>query len=347
MRARLLLPAALIASLAVASCGDDSETTSGDKLRVVASTTQAADFARAVGGDRVDVTQLLQPNSDPHDYEPRPSDVRKMAEARLVLESGAGLDAWLDDAVRSSGGKPIVVDLSATVPVRHEGGEHSHGADEPAEEEHAGEEEKDHAEEEKDHAEEEHAGESETDPHWWHDPRNAKAAVTAIRDSFAKADPENAEAYRNAADAYLAKLDTLDRGIEQCLAAVPASERKLVTDHDAFIYFTERYDIDVVGAVFPSQTTQAQPNARDIGRLAKLIKREDVRAIFPQDSLNTKAADALAKQTGATTEHKLYGDTLGPPESPAGTYLTMQQANADAMVRGFTVGRAGCQVDGI
>jgi zinc/manganese transport system substrate-binding protein len=342
---RYLLAPALVVGLLVASCGSDSESAGGDKLPVVASTTQAADFARVVGGDRVEVTQLLQPNSDPHDYEPRPSDVREMTEARIVLESGAGLDPWLDEAVKSSGGKPTVVDLSEAVPIKHEGGEHSHGEDEHAEAEHA-EEEKGHAEEEKGHSEEAH-GEGETDPHWWHDPRNAKAAITTIRDSFAKADPDNAEEYREAADAYLARINALDRGIERCLGQVPANERKLVTDHDAFIYFTERYDIDVVGAIFPSQVAQAQPNARDITQLAKLIKQEDVKAIFPQESLNTKAADALAEQTGVTTEYKLYGDTLGPEGSPAATYLSMERANADAMARGFTGGRASCEIDGI
>jgi ABC-type Zn uptake system ZnuABC Zn-binding protein ZnuA len=128
---------------------------------------------------------------------------------------------------------------------------------------------------------------------------------------------------------------------------VPPAERKLVTDHDAFGYFTGRYDIRVVGAVIPSQTTQAQPSAGDTAELADTIEREGVRAIFPEESLNAKLAEALADQTGVTAEYVLYGDTLGPGDSPGATYLQMERFNADAMVRGFTGGERGCTIRGI
>jgi zinc/manganese transport system substrate-binding protein len=125
--------------------------------------------------------------------------------------------------------------------------------------------------------------------------------------------------------------------------AVPAARRKLVTDHDAFGYFADHYGIEVVGAVIPSQTTQAQPSAKDLAALAKLIEREQVKAIFPESSLSPKVAEAIASQTGASADYTLYGDTLGPAGSSGATYLTMEAANANAMVRGFTGGRRGCQ----
>jgi ABC-type Zn uptake system ZnuABC Zn-binding protein ZnuA len=128
---------------------------------------------------------------------------------------------------------------------------------------------------------------------------------------------------------------------------VPAAERKLVTDHDAFGYFTERYGITVVGAVIPSQTTQAQPSAGDTADLARTIEREGVKAIFPEESLNPDVAEALADQTGITAQYHLYGDTLGPGDSRGGSYLGMEQANADAMVRGFSGGERGCEIRGI
>jgi zinc/manganese transport system substrate-binding protein len=115
-----------------------------------------------------------------------------------------------------------------------------------------------------------------------------------------------------------------------------------VTDHDAFNYFARRYGIQVVGAVIPSQTTQAQPSARDVARLTETIRRDHVKAIFPESSVNPKLARAIAKQTGATSDHTLYGDTLGPKGTAGSTYLQMERANADAMVRGFTGGRQGC-----
>ena len=131
------------------------------------------------------------------------------------------------------------------------------------------------------------------------------------------------------------------------MAKVPPAQRKLVTDHDAFGYFAHRYGIDVVGAVIPSQTTQAQPSAGDLAKLTKVIEREHVQAIFPESSINPKLADAIARETGASADHTLYGDTLGPADSKGATYLGMEAANADAMVRGFTGGAQGCAIAGL
>jgi ABC-type Zn uptake system ZnuABC Zn-binding protein ZnuA len=134
----------------------------------------------------------------------------------------------------------------------------------------------------------------------------------------------------------------LDAGIARCLARVPLARRRLVTDHDAFGYFAHRYGITVVGAVIPSQTTQAQPSAGDVAALVRVIRREGVRAVFPESSVNPRLARAIAARTGARADLELYGDTLGPAGSPGATYLGMERANADAMARGFTGGRAGC-----
>lgn len=163
-----------------------------------------------------------------------------------------------------------------------------------------------------------------------------------MRDALIRIDPKaRAQIQRNTA-AYVAKLRGLAARITDCMRRVPTAQRKLVTDHDAFNYFAHRYGITVVGAVIPSQTTQAQPSAGSLAKLVALIKHEHVRAIFPESSVNPKLARAIAAQTGATSNYTLYGDTLGPTSSAAGTYLGMEQANADAMVRGFTDGRQRC-----
>jgi zinc/manganese transport system substrate-binding protein len=125
------------------------------------------------------------------------------------------------------------------------------------------------------------------------------------------------------------------------LNPIPQPDRKLVTDHDAFGYFANRYGIDVVGAVIPSQTTQAQPSAKDLSDLASLVKKEGVKAIFPESSLSPKLADTIASQTGASVGHTLYGDTLGPAGSSGDTYLKMEAANMEAMFQGFTADRTG------
>jgi zinc/manganese transport system substrate-binding protein len=306
--------AALLVALS-AGCGHSSSAGPG-QAKVIATTTQIGDFARAVGGDRAKVVQLLEPNTDPHDYEPRPADVQETAGADVVLENGDRLDHWMGQVVDQAGGHPTVVDLGARAPVKLPG-------------ETSGEEA------------------SRYDPHWWHDPRNAEAAVVAIRDALTKANPDAKDVYARNAASYLTKLRALDRGIAACIARVPADQRKLVTDHDAFNYFARRYGITVVGAVIPSQTTQAQASAKDVAALTKLIRREGVKAVFPESSINAKLARAIADQTGATSDLTLYGDTLGPKGSSGATYLTMEQANADAMARGFSGGAQRCTIPGL
>jgi ABC-type Zn uptake system ZnuABC Zn-binding protein ZnuA len=300
-RRALVLPGLAAVVLLAAGCGGGGP--HGGGLEVVATTTQIGDWARRVGGPAVDVHQILQPNTDPHEYEPRPADVTATAGAAVVLENGDGLDGWMDKVVSEAGGSPAVVVLGDGVPDRREG-----------------------------------------DPHWWHDPKNAMSAVERIRDALVRADAPHARAYRRNASEYLRRLRALDRGIARCMAKVPPAERKLVTDHDAFGYFARRYGITVVGAVIPSQTTQAQPSARETARLISLIRREHVKAVFPESSINPRLARTIARETGASARHTLYGDTLGPKESRGATYLSMEAANADAMVDGFSGGRTSCRL---
>jgi ABC-type Zn uptake system ZnuABC Zn-binding protein ZnuA len=258
----------------------------------------------------VQVTQLLQPNTDPHDYEPRPSDLRAVAEADVVLASGGDLDAWVGDVVKQSGTDAEVVDVGAGRPVSLEGDD---GAD----------------------------------PHWWHDPANARHAVGRIRDALAAAAPDRAAALGTGAERYDARIARADRAVAACMEAVPAADRKLVTDHDAFAYLAGAYDLRVVGAVVPATTTQAQPSAGEVARLADTIRRERVRAVFPESSLPPRLARAIAERTGAQVGGTLYADTLGPAGSPGATYLGAMAANADALVRGFTGGKRGCPARGI
>ena len=307
--------AAALGALALlgAGCGGSGGDRNGQKLDVVATTTQIGDFVREVGGEAVEVDQMLQANSDPHDYEPRPGDVESVAGAKLVFASGDGLDDWVEEVVSDSGADAAIVDLGAVAPIRLAG-------------------------------EEEAGRDSKYDPHWWHDPRNAEAAVRRIERSLAAADPSRTAEFARNADAYLARLKALDAGVSRCIASVPAGRRKLVTDHDAFGYFANRYGIEVVGAVIPSQTTQAQASARDLSELADTIDAENVNAVFPESSLSPKVAEAIARQTGGSADYTLYGDTLGPEGSDGATYLAMEEANADAMLRGFTNGRRGCRL---
>jgi ABC-type Zn uptake system ZnuABC Zn-binding protein ZnuA len=310
-RGRAVVAAAALV-LVASGCGVSGDGAKG-RVAVVATTTQIGDWARAVGGDAVSVHQILQPNTDPHEYEPRPADVQATAGARVVLESGDGLDAWMGKVISEAGRHPRVVDLGAVAPVKRPGEASGPEA-------------------------------SRYDPHWWHDPRNVEAAVAAIRDVLVASDQGERGLFTKNAAAYLARLRRLDRGVAACIARVQPSERKLVTDHDAFGYFATRYGITIVGAVIPSQTTQAQPSAGATAKLIALVKREHVQAIFPESSINPRLAQTVARETGATASYTLYGDTLGPKGSSGATYLSMEAANADAMVRGFTGGSQRCRL---
>ena len=305
-RAVALAAGAAVLAL-LAGCGSGTN----DRPIVVATTTQVSDFARAVGGDSIDLHQILRPNTDPHEYEPRPKDVEAVGKAKVVFENGDGLDAWMKRVLKAAGGKARVVDLAGSARTQVPG--ESSGPEGSA-----------------------------VDPHWWLDPHNAEAAVERIRSELGSALPDAKPGFDRRAAAYVQRIDELDRRIASCFASVPVAQRKLVTSHDAFNYFAKRYGIRVIGAVIPSQSTEAQPSAGDIARLAKQVEREHVRAIFLERSVNPKLAKAVASQTGAIGNLGLYGDTLGPAGSPGATYLGMERANADAMMRGFTGGERGC-----
>ena len=297
--------AVAIVALVLAGCGGGSSR-SAPGPTVVATTTQAADLARNLAGDRADVVGLLEPNSDPHAHELRPDDVKALADADLVIRSGGDLDAWLDGAIDSSGFDGTQLTLMDHVRTIE-------GDDGP-------------------------------DPHWWQDPRNAQRAVEAIRDALVEADPDGAAAYRRSARAYLAELRELDAAVASCLNSVPAERRKLVTTHDALGYYAARYEVDVVGTVIPSLSTRAQPSAGDVSALVDTIEREKVGTIFAQASVNPKVERAIARETGAAVGEPLWADALGPADSSGATYLGSIAANTRALASGFGASPASCDL---
>ena len=300
----LLACLAVPAAAALGGCGNGGGS-AGSGVDVVATTTQVADFVRNVGGRRVDVHQILAPNADPHEYEPRPSDVKSVADAALVVRSGGDVDDWLNDVIDNAGGDAPVLTLSEHV-----------------------------------HARRDDAGD--VDPHWWQDPRNAELAVRAIQSALAKADPDGTAAYRRNAARYLDRLERLDRRTAACIDRIPPRLRKLVTTHDALGYYAARYGLEVIGAVIPSLSTQAQPSAGDIQRLVDQVKRTAVKAIYPESSTNPKLEQAVAGESGATTGAPLWADTLGPQGSSGATYIDSIAANTAAIVDGLSGGSERC-----
>jgi zinc/manganese transport system substrate-binding protein len=181
------------------------------------------------------------------------------------------------------------------------------------------------------------------DPHWWQDPRNAILAVAAVRDALIDADPEGRDIYRRNAAAYTRRLKRLDSAIAACMAKVPTGQRKLVTTHDALGYFAARYDIEVVGALIPSLSTQAQPSVKDIAALVDQIRDEGVKAIFPETAINDRLEQAVSREAGAEVGKPLLADSLGREGSAGDTYLEAMASNTEAMVDGMTAGAVACR----
>jgi zinc/manganese transport system substrate-binding protein len=182
------------------------------------------------------------------------------------------------------------------------------------------------------------------DPHWWQDPRNAERALATIRARLAELDPDGRATYRRNAERSIASLRRLDKRIVACVHRLPPTERKIVTTHDALGYFARRYGIEVVGAVIPSLSTQAQASAGDVERLVEQIRREEVEAVFPESSVNPDIEKAIAREAGARIGDPLYADSLGPAGSKGETYAGALAADADALARGMSGGRVDCRL---
>jgi zinc/manganese transport system substrate-binding protein len=302
VKLRSLVAVATVMSLVsgAAACGNTT-TDAGTRLTVVATTTQVADFARDIGGDRVDVTQILKPNIDPHDYEPTPADLTAIGAAKVLVKSGVGVEEWLDATVASAGFRGTLADASAGVKIRQGAGDEAeHG-----------------------------------DPHIWHDPRNAKLMAQNIEKAFTAAAPADAATFAKHLAGYSATLDALDAGIAAKIAGLPAGNRKLVTNHDAFGYYIDRYHLTFVGSIIPSFDTSAELSGVQIQQLIEKIKSTGTKAIFSESSLPPRTAETIGREAGVKVEageDSLYGDTLGPKGSDGDTYLKAEEHNTKTIV---------------
>ena len=308
-RTRLLtwLVALIVIGALLAACGDDGDGSSGDRLIVVTSTSIPGALATEVGGDLVEVETLIPPGTDPHTFDVTPGDVRTIAEADVVLLIGLGLDDFLQDVIESGNDSARIVVVTDGVDLVETGDDH---------------EDEDHDTEEDDNAH------GEFDPHVWQDPLRVKTMVGNIADALAEADPDNASTYQENAAEYQATLDDTHQQIEELIGEIPAERRKLVTNHDAFAYFADRYGLDVVGTVIPGNSSEADPSAGSIAELSELIRDEGVAAIFAEALIDPAVAESLASDTGVEIVYGLYTDQVGESGSGAETVHEMLLANA-------------------
>jgi zinc/manganese transport system substrate-binding protein len=300
--------------LSAAACGDDESdaASSGERPKVVVTTNIIGDMVGEVIGEEADVEVIMPLGSDPHDFEPSARQAEAIEEADLLVVNGAGFEEGLLGVIESAekSGTPVFA-----------------FADEVKLLEFTGE----HAEEEED----EHAGEEEgtDDPHIWTDPARMITAVEAVAARLGELEGVDAEVIDSQATAYVDELESLDGDIETMMGEIPDERRVLVTNHEVFGYFADRYGFDVVGAVVPSLSTNAEASAGELTALAELIATEGVPAIFAETTQSTELADALADEAGGDVEVvELFSESLGESGSGAETYLDMMRTNAERIV---------------
>lgn len=308
-RALVLSFGALLASVLAGCGGGDRGAGSGDgPVEVVATYSILGDLVENVGGENVELTTLVGPNSDPHTFEPAPSDNARLAEAEVVFQNGLRFESWLDDLYDSSGSEARRVAVTEDIdPLPIDGDEHG------AEEEHAGEEH------------------GEYDPHVWHDPTNAVVMVEEIRDALVEADPENARAYEKNAEEYVSELEALDADVREQVDAVPEENRVLFTSHDTFGYFAERYGFEVDTALASVSTETGDPSAGETAELVEEIEASGVPAIFAENVSNSSVMENIAAEAGVELAPTLYTDALGKPGTEGSTYVRMVRYNVSTM----------------
>ncbi|MGY4858868.1 metal ABC transporter substrate-binding protein [Cryobacterium sp. AP23] len=334
---RLLLPAlAVSASLVLAGCsasGSAASAGSADDLKVVATTTQIADLTRNIVGDTagVEVTQLIQPNQSAHSYDPSVADLTALGSADVLVINGVGLEEWLDDAITASGFDGVTIDSDEGIAIQ--GGEAGH-EEEAHDDEAAG---TDDASTEAGTEEHDHDG---GNPHIWTAVSNAETMTATIADGLAAASAGHAADFEANEAVYAGQLAALDGWIHENIDAVPADQRLLVSNHDAFGYFTAAYGITYVGSVIPSFDDNAEPSAAEIDALVDAITATGVKAVFSEASINPKAADTIAAEAGVTVysgDDALYGDSLGPADSDGATYIASQLHNVSLILQSWGV----------
>lgn len=266
-------------------------------LKVASLSTVLSDFARNIGGDQVQVEEIVKGGVDPHDFQPSPGDVEKVSGADIVLASGKGIEGYLSKLEEGAGGARKFVDVGDKI-----------GASLQLEEE----------------------GKLIDDPHWWHSTANAGKAVNVVRDAFIAAAPASRDAFTAGAAAYGAKLDDLDKAIKLKVAELARNKRKLVTSHDAFQYFARDYGFKI----YPIEgaSTADEPSTRKVAELLETIQKEKVKAVFFEHTLNPKVITQITKETGAKVGGELYADGLGAPGGDAATYAGMMRHNARTIV---------------
>lgn len=290
----IVLPFLLASILASCSGTSFDPTQGGSAPDILTTSTILADITQSIAGDRLTVGSLLPFGADPHSYQPTPQDTVKVSKSKVLISNGAGYELFLESLLANADGERMLIEASTGLALRSDA---EHGVD----------------------------------PHLWLDPNNVIVYVENIRDGLIRFDPEGTETYQANANAYIARLEELDAWINGQIAQIPPARRLLVTNHEAFGYFAERYGFTISGTVIESFSSDASPSARQMAALVDQIKSSEVPAIFLDAADNPSLAQQIAAETGVEVVTDLHVESL-TDGAPAGTYIEMMKYNVTQIV---------------
>jgi zinc/manganese transport system substrate-binding protein len=274
-------------------------------LRVVAMHTVLAEFAQEMGGGEVELVCMVPAGSDPHVFNPAPSDVTMLAKADLVLATGLGLEPYFDKLIAQSGTRAVVFRAGAYFNPAL-GAPHRDVQTLPGE----------------------------ADPHWWHSPSLARKVAVALQAELTRLRPAASSAIDERAARLLRRLDALDAWARSEVSRIPSSRRLLITSHEAFGYLARDYGFQVHALL--GLNPDSEPDARSLSQLITLIRREKIRVVFADNTENPKLFASMLRESGARLGSTLYADGLGPQGSLADTYERMFRYNLSAILGGLS-----------
>lgn len=310
MRRAMLTLLILLVALSAAGCGGTGSTkvesfAGSGKLKVATSFYPLYEFAKAVGGEKVDIVNLVPAGTEPHDWEPTPGHIKVLNESALFFYNGAGFEHWVEKSLTALDNKNLVsVETSTGFDLIHVEEEHADGA--------------------KDEQKDDHDHEGGIDPHLWLDPQGVIHTVTVIRDSLIKADAVNKATYEANAAAYIEQLKALDAEMKSGLSQCRTQE--FFTTHDAFGYLARRYSLTqhpIMGLA-----PDAEPTAKDLQAVVEEAKAEQIKYIFFETLVSDKVANVVAQEVGAKTLVLNPFEGLTDDEVKAGkSYLSVMREN--------------------
>jgi manganese/iron transport system substrate-binding protein len=271
--------------------------------QVVATTSVLCDLTRQIAGNTVNLTCLISPTADPQFYKPKPEDRKAIEQANLILYNGYNFEPSLIKLIKATKNpapKIAVGQLAVPKPQKFQTG-----------------------------------GKNVTDPHLWHNTKNAIRMVEVINSNLRKLESSDAEAYTSNTKKIRNELTQLDGWIKSRIASIPAKERKLVTTSDALSYYAKAYGISLAGGLQGISTNEKLTAAR-VKNLATKIKGAKVSTIFSEEAINPNLIESVATEAQVkVSDRKLYAQGLGEPGSDGDTYQKMMIANTRTIVEGL------------